>query len=113
MQDPRKSTCLEVISEGSSDRSVPRRAGGDLVERRSRTAHLGDLLRGGVVVIGGAVVIALLYCLVWCGVPIGLLQYPQALQVEGVPYAVPAAWAWWSLGALALLWVLGPDRGEL
>ena len=57
--------------------------------------------------------IALLWMLVWCGPPLALLQYPQALQVEGVPYSVPAAWAWWSLGALVMLGILGPiDGGE-
>jgi hypothetical protein len=40
------------------------------------------------------------YLLAWLGAPVALLARPGALVVDGVPYAVPAAFGWFLAGGL-------------
>ena len=111
--DPGRSDAPGIIGVTSAtlDRSANRCARGDLGLGCARDVHRGDLLCRRLATARGSIVIALLWSVLWCGPPILLLQRPESLILGGVPYAVPAAWLWWSAGALAMLWILGPIEG--
>ncbi len=55
--------------------------------------------------------IGVLGLLVWWLPPCALMSRPEALQIDGVPYAVPAAFAWWLIGSVLLL-AIATDGGR-
>ena len=55
--------------------------------------------------------IGVLGLLIWWLPPCALMSRPEALQLDGVPYAVPAAIAWWLIGSVLLL-AIATDGGR-